>query len=194
MRCLSCHAQYDIKSSSSLDSNLSFNYYLILCIQDCPEGFDVLLEWNLSSIKGYLILSDLGLNVPSRPIIIFSNDTHGASTIHQISIILCGCINNGTCIEVANIETATFDDNGHFKKFCNCPEFYGGDSCEIEMKGCNYSACPYFSTCVDNEHMPSGYECSECSTGYTFNNSKCTGNSVLPILTCVICRSYISVW
>lgn len=130
----------------------------------------------MTDMDGILQWNNPGYSVPSGPIMLFANDTKGASSARKISVILCGCQNNGTCVEVNHkTDTIQFNEGGHFKQLCDCPEYYGGDSCEIEMRGCNYSVCPDSSVCEPNATEPSGYVCSTCKEGFVVMDSKCNG-------------------
>lgn len=77
---------------------------------------------------------------------------------------MCACENGGTCLEAG--ESPSLNENGHYKTLCDCPEFYGGVSCETEMRGCNFSMCPDYAQCVENDVLPEGYECIGCDVGY----------------------------
>ena len=109
----------------------------------------------------------------------YAEDIRGAASLRQISVVLCACANGGTCVQVYANETIEFNEHGHFKEQCLCPEHYGGDSCEIEMRGCRYNICPNNSVCVDDTQQPSGYQCSACAVGYSFHNRKCVGKKNL---------------
>lgn len=115
--------------------------------------------------------------LPSGEITLYAEDVHGASSVRRISFVLCACDNGGTCVEVYTNETIEFNEHGHFKEICLCPEYYGGESCEIDLRGCRNNACPYRSICVDNSSLPSGYYCSGCATGYVFYDNKCIGKT-----------------
>ena len=119
--------------------------------------------------------SDPGFTLPTGPIQLFANDTKGASSTRRISIILCACDNGGTCIDAP--DSPPYDTNGHYKQLCSCPQFFGGDSCEIEMRGCNYNVCPDYAVCVEDNTVSEGYTCSECSVGYELlvGMEKCIG-------------------
>ena len=121
-----------------------------------------------------------GLDLPTSPLIIAANDGNGGLTSRRISIVLCGCTNNGSCIINNDLEAVQFDLNGHYKWPCSCPEFFGGDSCEVDMRGCgDFSVCPSYSICSDDDSVPSGYNCDTCLTGYEIDefamSDKCTG-------------------
>ena len=134
----------------------------------------------MTFMDGWLEWRNPGYSVPSGPIILFANDSKGASSTRRISIVLCGCQNNGTCIKVDDeAENIRFNKNGHFKQLCDCPEFYGGDSCEIEMRGCDYSVCPDSNVCEANATEPSGYICTGCGDGFVIVDSKCVGKDVV---------------
>ena len=77
------------------------------------------------------------------------------------------------------MENIRFDENGHFKQLCRCPQFYGGDSCEIEMRGCAYSVCPDSNVCEADATESSGYVCTGCQDGLMIVDSKCIGKKNL---------------
>ena len=139
----------------------------------------------MTFMDGWLHWRDPGYNVPSGPIMLFANDSKGAASTTRISIVLCGCQNGGSCVEVNDrVEDIPFDENGHYKQLCECPEFFGGDSCEVELRGCNYSVCPDSNICQPNASEPSGYICTGCSDGYTKVDSKCIGKNRALIKIC----------
>ena len=119
-----------------------------------------------------------GYDVPSEEIRIFASDKSGAFTSRRISIVLCGCMNNGNCSDLAN--TDLFNAQGHHKLMCLCPLFFGGDSCEIDMRGCGFDVCPDYAVCMNDSSVASGYTCSNCSEGYQViavgDENKCSGN------------------
>ena len=117
----------------------------------------------------------LGYDLPSGNVTLYAEDIHGTSSARRISIILCACANGGTCVEVNTNETLELNEHGHFKEVCLCPEHYGGESCEIDMRGCSDNSCPEYSVCINNSSLPSGYYCSGCAVGYIFHDNKCTG-------------------
>lgn len=130
----------------------------------------------MTFMDGILEWANPGYDVPSEPIILFANDTKGASSMRRISIVLCGCQNSGSCVEAdSDVENIQFDKNGHFKQICDCPDYYGGDSCEIDMRGCDYHVCPDSNVCQPNATEPSGYICTGCGDGYRVMESKCIG-------------------
>ena len=97
--------------------------------------------------------------------------------------MLCGCINGGICVQAdRKVENIRFDENGHFKQLCSCPQFYGGDSCEIEMRGCDYSVCPDSNVCEADAAEPSGYVCTGCQDGFMIVDSKCIGKKSLVVV------------
>lgn len=124
---------------------------------------------------GYIHGTYSGYMLPSGNITLYAEDIHGASSAWRISIVLCACVNGGTCVQVYTNETIEFNEHGHFKEACLCPEYYGGESCEIDMRGCSNNVCPNHSVCVNDNRQPSGYRCSGCATGYIIHNNKCIG-------------------
>ena len=71
---------------------------------------------------------------------------------------------------------AKFDENNYYKWPCNCSEFFGGNSCEIDMRGCGeFSACPDPAMCRNDSTLPSGYACDQCMDGFELSNTKCIG-------------------
>ena len=119
-----------------------------------------------------LVWDSPGSELPQTAIQILANDSMGAVTIRDISIILCAC-NNGTCI---NTTTPLFNANGHYRQECECPEFFTGDLCEIDDRRCTDASCPVTSLCVVNSSVPAGFTCSDCQDGYELAyDEKCTG-------------------
>ena len=119
----------------------------------------------------------------------YTEDIYGAASYRRISIVLCACANGGTCVQVYANETIEFNEHGHYKETCLCPEYYGGESCEIEMRGCMFNSCPNTSVCVDDPQQDSGYLCSACAVGYRFYESKCIGKSESLLFT-TLCSAY----
>ena len=115
--------------------------------------------------------------LPDHALQLFSRDTEGGVTVRFVSVVLCACLNGGTCLKDNRVlNRARFDDNGHYKWACNCSDFYGGSSCETDMRGCgNFSTCPDPSMCRDDPTLPSGYACDQCSDGFELVDNKCSG-------------------
>jgi len=115
--------------------------------------------------------------LPDHALQLLSKDTDGGVTVRFVSVILCACLNGGTCLRDDSIlSRARFDDNGHYKWPCNCSDFYGGSSCEIDMRGCgSFSTCPEPSMCRNEPSLPSGYACDQCPSGFELVDNKCTG-------------------
>ena len=122
--------------------------------------------------------SNPGYELPSAAIQLFVNDSSGASTTRNVSIVLCACQNNGECTTVT--EPLQFNHNGHYKVPCQCPEFFIGDSCENDTRGCVLDPCPVYAACVVNDTVPEGYTCTDCQEGYHVVSDKCVGTSITP--------------
>lgn len=149
-------------------------------MQNGPERDGITFTMSMTFMDGTLRWNNPGFNVPSSPIVLFANDSKGASSIRRISVVLCGCQNSGSCVQAdRKVENIRFDENGHFKQLCRCPQFYGGDSCEIVMKGCDYSVCPDSNVCEPNATEPSGYVCTGCTDGFVIVDTKCIGKKRL---------------
>ena len=130
-----------------------------------------------------LVWPSPGYNIPSKEIRIVTTDSNGASASRRISIILCGCMNGGNCASL--IDDLPFNSNGHHKQLCTCPQFYGGESCEIEMRGCAFNVCPDYAKCVDDNDSDAGNTCSNCTKGYNIitdgDENKCIGKLLYEI-------------
>ena len=101
----------------------------------------------------------------------------GAATLHAVSIVLCACVNNGTC----NNDTAPMFDstNGHYLQECLCEELFSGDFCENDDRGCSDDSCPESAVCVEDTSVDVGYNCSSCQDGYELAlDGKCTGKQL----------------
>ena len=144
-------------------------------MQGAIVNIGIQLHYNQSHGYGYIHGSYSGYDLPSENITLYAEDSHGASSARRISVILCACANGGTCVEANTYETLELNEHGHFKEVCQCPEHFGGDSCEINMRGCSDNSCPDYSLCINNSSLPSGYYCSGCAMGYIFHDDKCIG-------------------
>ena len=144
-------------------------------MQGAFENIGIQLRYNQHDHYGEISGSYVGYQLPPGNITLYTEDSHGASSIRRISIILCACANGGTCVQVNTREVLELNEHGHLKEVCLCPEYYGGDSCEINLRGCSNNSCPDYSECVENSSLPSGYYCSGCTMGYIFQDNKCTG-------------------
>ena len=120
-----------------------------------------------------LVWDTPGSELPQSAIYIMANDSIGAATIHAISVVLCACVNNGTC---NNATTPMFNANGHFRQECQCMPFFSGELCENDERGCSEDSCPESSICVEDSSVEAGYNCSSCQIGYELaDDGKCTG-------------------
>ena len=141
----------------------------------------IIAEPTISGSTGTLKLTwaSPGYDVPSEEIRLFAFDKTGDVTSRRISIVLCGCMNNGNCSDV--VSTDIFNAQGHHKLMCICPLFFGGDSCETDMRGCGFDVCPDYAVCMNDSSVASGYTCSNCSEGYEVigvgDENKCSGKS-----------------
>ena len=99
--------------------------------------------------------------------------------MRRVSIILCGCANNGSCMmSTSDISTLEVNQNGHYQWPCECSIFFGGDACEVDLRGCgDFNPCPDYSVCVNDSTVESGYVCDQCNTGFEVSGigEKCTG-------------------
>ena len=117
---------------------------------------------------------------PNVPLKLFANDSNGAPTVREVSVVLCQC-NNGNCsIDNSSLETAAFDGNGYYQWPCQCPSFFSGASCEVDERGCGlFSVCPEYSECRNDTTLESGYSCETCRPGYQIQvddqGGKCVG-------------------
>ena len=154
--------------------------YSILLKQDpVPVGFT-----NHSTNSGLEVTWTLpGIDLPEHALQLFASDVNGGVTIRTISVILCACMDEGTCLrDDSIIAQLKMDSNNHYKWPCNCSDFYGGESCEIDRRGCGiYSTCPDPTMCRNDPIMPSGYACDQCSTGYELVDGKCLGKGTSDI-------------
>ena len=143
--------------------------------QPAPQGFSDLRDGNSVSV---LWSPPAGVELPSERLTLVATDTRGASTAVDISVILCGCLSGGECVPVADPGSLQYNANGHFKQECDCPDFFAGESCETDQRGCGFAECPAYAQCEDAPSLPAGYTCSNCSAGYSNLNTslnKCTG-------------------
>lgn len=90
-------------------------------------------------------------------------------------------MNAGSCVDI--IDDIQLNFKGHLKRLCECPEYFGGESCEIEMRGCEFNVCPDYAECVNDSSVNPGYTCSNCSEGYSAivneGENKCFGKQFM---------------
>jgi len=126
-----------------------------------------------------VVWTPMGVNLPSSPLEIFASDNKGGVTTRIVSLVLCACINGGSCLESgSDLGQLNFNSHRQYKLECTCPEFFGGESCEVDMRGCGqFSDCPETSVCTNDSSVPSGYVCGQCIPGYEIVEvgEKCTG-------------------
>ena len=127
----------------------------------------------------------VGVNLPNSPLEIFASDSKGGVTTRIVSVVLCACINSGSCLMPGgDLGRLNFNSNRQYKWECTCPDFFGGDSCEVDMRGCGeFSDCPETSVCTNDSSVPSGYVCGQCMVGYEIVEvgGKCTGKNIKTI-------------
>ena len=130
-----------------------------------PDGTSANLTW-----------TNPGTELPSSAIQIFANDSLGATTLRNVSVILCACANNATCID--NTFQQPQNGFGHQLLVCECPDFVEGDLCEEDKRACLNHSCSNDTVCAVNSSAPDGYTCTECQEGYFVDDSgKCSGMS-----------------
>lgn len=176
-------AAFTLKVSSAIKScmpysNLSYCYTYLLQ-GSIPEGFSLNVESDGTTAS--LVWTNPGSELPAYAIQVFANDSQGASIVRNISVILCACANNGMCI---NSTAPQYNSNGHNILPCLCPDFFSGDLCDVDTRGCSDTACPEFSVCMDNDSVPEGYTCTDCEEGYYLDDDgKCSGMGYMLFLT-----------
>ena len=117
---------------------------------------------------------------PSSPLQLYANDSTGAVTARNVSVVLCQCNNGGNCTMDETLDTVLFDSNLYYQWPCVCPEFFSGDSCDVDERGCGlFDACPPYSVCMNDSSVDVGYVCQDCSAGYEISQDggKCMGES-----------------
>lgn len=155
---------------------------LCICHMQTPHPEDIALE-NITEtmvenitydgLIAWLVWGSPGSELPSTAIQILVNDSLGAVTVRNISVVLCACENNGTCI---NATTPQYNNNGHYLQECDCPDYFSGDLCETDDRSCSDTSCPEYSVCEVNSSVPAGFTCSSCRDGYELDNDgKCVG-------------------
>ena len=153
------------------ESNQSNHDHMIVFPQDPPPGFELVGDDDTRT----LVWTPGDIELPPAAIQLFANDTNGTSTARNVSIILCACINNGTCMNLTDV-TLQYNSNRHYKLPCICEEFFDGDSCETDMRGCGSDPCPDYAVCEENDTVAVGYVCVECLEGYFLDaEDKCAG-------------------
>ena len=147
------------------------------------QSGDLTLEWTAGDGSALLVWDTPDSELPETAVRILANDSMGAATLHRVSIVLCACVNNGTC---NNDSMPLFDTNGHFLQECMCGELFSGELCENDERGCSDDSCPEFSVCVEDNSVDVGFNCSSCQEGYELgDDGKCTGKRLYCIQTTV---------
>jgi hypothetical protein len=140
-----------------------------------PQPENITLNVSEDGLTGSLVWNSPGSELPSSAIQILANDSIGAVTVRNISVILCACDNNSTCITTS----PQYNSHGHYLQECSCPEFFSGDLCEIDERGCSETSCPEFTLCEANSSVPAGFTCSACQEGYEIaDDGKCEGKYI----------------
>lgn len=115
---------------------------------------------------------------PTSPLQLFANDSMGEITARNVSVVLCQC-NDGNCtMDMSTLDSVPFDSNRYYQWPCACPEFFGGDSCEVDQRGCGlFDDCPSYSVCMNDTDVDIGYVCQDCLSGFEISQDgrKCVG-------------------
>ena len=116
---------------------------------------------------------------PDTSLRIFANDSNGASAVRKVTMVLCQC-NSGSCV-MENADLFAFDENGYYQRPCLCPPFFGGDSCEVDERGCGEFSLCIGAVCNNDSRQESGYVCGDCLPGYDQDRpgEKCTGETII---------------
>ena len=129
----------------------------------------------------WLLWASPGSELPSTAIQILVNDSFGAVTVRNISVVLCACKNNGTCI---NATIPQYNSNGHYIQGCDCPDYFSGDLCETDEHSCSDASCPKYSVCEVSNSV-AGFTCSSCHDGYILDDDgKCIGKCAVSLHLC----------
>ena len=165
---------------------------MLVCLCTCnsillqaPHPEDITLE-NIAAtpvenithdgLIAWLVWASPGSELPSTAVQILVNDSLGAVTVRNVSVVLCACENNGTCI---NATMPQYNSNGHYRQGCDCPDYFSGDLCETDERSCSDTSCPEYSVCEVNSSVPAGFTCSSCHDGYELDDDgKCIGKCV----------------
>uniref|UniRef100_A0A8C4R713 VWFD domain-containing protein n=1 Tax=Eptatretus burgeri TaxID=7764 RepID=A0A8C4R713_EPTBU len=101
--------------------------------------------------------------------------TNGKATGQlALSLIVCGCMNNGTCDYEHESTLETGDSNSTFKvASCNCTQGYTGSNCSDDLDSCLDNPCFPGVNCTDFKAPLLGFNCSSCPPGLVGNGSKC---------------------
>ena len=115
-----------------------------------------IFTWNVSSIQNTTIQ-------------FVANDSKGATSELIPRIIMCYCLNNGTCDYSAEmIQVGSID-----QVECNCDPAWTGQYCNQDVDECIDQPCFENVTCTDNPAPQSGYTCGSCPVGYIGDGLKC---------------------
>jgi hypothetical protein len=127
--------------------------------------------------------SDVTTPFPSSSLQLRASDSVGAVTMRNVLVVLCECNNGGNCtMNMRTLDSAQYDSNGYYQWPCECPEFFGGSSCQVDERGCGeFDTCPTYSVCVDDDTVASGRVCQDCISGFQISDDggKCVGKATV---------------
>uniref|UniRef100_UPI00358E3B3D IgGFc-binding protein n=1 Tax=Myxine glutinosa TaxID=7769 RepID=UPI00358E3B3D len=101
--------------------------------------------------------------------------TNGKATGQlALTLVVCGCMNNGTCDYELESSLETGDSNSTFKvASCNCTQGYTGSNCSEDIDSCASNPCFPGVNCTDFKAPLLGFNCSSCPPGLVGNGTKC---------------------
>ncbi|XP_030071921.1 uncharacterized protein LOC115478588 isoform X2 [Microcaecilia unicolor] len=88
-----------------------------------------------------------------------------------LSLILCNCSNNATCL----FNRTTGNNTDFVVAGCDCTAAWSGQYCSDDFDACVENNCYDNSTCQDNPAPKEGFTCGSCPEGLTGNGIKCSG-------------------
>ncbi|KAF6022442.1 hypothetical protein EB796_019247 [Bugula neritina] len=107
---------------------------------------------------------------------ILVTDLKGAASTKNLLVMVCQCVNNGTCETLSETERQSLEIDVVVLD-CICPTGYTGDTCDTDLDACSLVASPCYPSvlCVDSpppaDHT--GYTCGDCPPGYTGDGKTC---------------------
>nr|XP_033815553.1 mucin-4 isoform X2 [Geotrypetes seraphini] len=89
-----------------------------------------------------------------------------------LSLVLCNCSNNATCL--FNRTSSTGNSTDFMVAGCNCTAAWSGQYCSEDFDACVQNNCYDNGTCTDHPAPGEGLTCGPCPAGLTGNGMKCS--------------------
>uniref|UniRef100_A0A8C4RBG3 Mucin-like protein n=1 Tax=Eptatretus burgeri TaxID=7764 RepID=A0A8C4RBG3_EPTBU len=105
--------------------------------------------------------------------IVLANNGNATSQL-ALTLIVCGCKNNGTCDYDKRSSVEVGESNSFFLvASCDCTQGYTGLDCSKDLNPCENNPCFPGVNCIDIPAPSLDFKCGSCPDGLSGNGSKC---------------------